>query len=172
MPWTPSGDAMLAKTFKRIIDKQFTSAKEISELTGVSQSTVYRWIAGQSQPDFDSVRLLVRLLPDTRAQKALLTAFTAGSDWHVTHMNLELDVNADGRVDADDALDASCQALKSSSDTLLSIREASKGKVLSSDESLELISLLNHTVRHCTITQRILVDLSEQRKRRKLKLVK
>ncbi len=163
---------MLAKTLKRIIDKEYTSAKEISELTGVSQSTVYRWIANQSQPDFDSIRLLVRLMPDSRAQKAILTAFTAGSDWHVTHMNLELDVNHDGKVDADDALDASCHALKTSSETLLSIREASKGKMLSSDESLELISLLNHTVRHCTITQRILVDMSEQRKRRKLKLVK
>ena len=163
---------MLAKTLKRIIDKQFTSAKEISELTGVSQSTVYRWIAGQSQPDFDSVRLLVRLLPDARAQKALLTSFTAGTDWHVTHMNLELDVNHDGKVDADDALDASCNALQTSSQTLLSIREASKGKILDSDETLELISILNHTVRHCTITQRILVDMSEQRKKRKLKLVK
>ena len=163
---------MLAKTLKRIIDKQFTSAKEISELTGVSPSTVYRWIAGQSQPDFDSVRLLLRLLPDARAQKALLTAFTAGTDWHITHMNLELDVNHDGKVDADDALDASCNALKTSSDTLVSIREASKGKILTSDETLELIALLNHTVRHCTITQRILVDMSEQRKKRKLKLVK
>lgn len=163
---------MLAKTLKRIIDNNFSSAKEISELTGVSQSTVYRWIAGQSQPDFDSVRLLVRLLPDARAQKAILTAFTAGSDWHVTHMNLELDVNMDGKVDADDALDASCHALKTSSDTLVSIREASKGKVLNSDETLELISLLNHTVRHCTITQRILVDMTEQRKKRKLKLAK
>jgi transcriptional regulator with XRE-family HTH domain len=163
---------MLAKTLKRIIDKQFTSAKEISELTGVSQSTVYRWIAGQSQPDFDSVRLLVRLLPDSRAQKAILTAFTAGTDWHVTHMNLELDVNHDGKVDADDALDASCNALKTSSDTLVSIREASKGKILDSDETLELISILNHTVRHCTITQRILVDMAEQRKKRKLKLAK
>lgn len=163
---------MLAKTLQKIIDKKFTTAKEISELSGVSQSTVYRWIAGQSQPDFDSVRLLVRLLPDTRAQKALLTAFTAGTDWHATHMNLELDINHDGKVDADDALDASCHALKSSSETLLSIREASRGKLLSGDETLELISLLNHTVRHCTITQRILVDLAEQRKRRKLKLVK
>jgi len=163
---------MLAKTLKRIIDKDFTSAKEISELTGVSQSTVYRWIAGQSQPDFDSVRLLVRLLPDTRAQKALLTALTAGTDWHVNHINLELelDINMDGKVDAEDALDASCHALKSSSDTLVSIREASKGKILNSDETLELISILNHTVRHCTITQRILVDMAEQRKKRKLKL--
>ena len=91
---------MLAKTLHRIIDKKFTTAKEVSELAGVSQSTVYRWIAGQSQPDFDSVRLLVRLLPDMRAQKALLTAFTAGTDWHATHMNLELDVNHDGKVDA------------------------------------------------------------------------
>jgi len=163
---------MLSQTLQQIIDKKFTTAKEISELAGVSQSTVYRWIAGQSQPEFDSIRLLVRLLPDTRAQKALLTAFTAGTDWHATHMNLELDVNADGKVDANDALDASCHALKTSSDTLLSIREASKGKMLTSDETLELISLLNHTVRHCTITQRILVDMSEQRKKRKLKLVK
>lgn len=163
---------MLSKTLQRIIDKKFTTAKEISELAGVSQSTVYRWIGGQSQPDFDSIRLLVRLLPDTRAQKALLTAFTAGTDWHATHMNLELDLNLDGKVDADDALDASCTALKTSSETLVAIREASKGKLLSPDETLELISLLNHTVRHCTITQRILVDMNEQRKRRKLKLVK
>lgn len=163
---------MLSQTLQQIIDKKFTTAKEISELAGVSQSTVYRWIAGQSQPEFDSIRLLVRLLPDMRAQKALLTAFTAGTDWHATHMNLELDVNHDGKVDANDALDASCHALKTSADTLQSIREASKGKLLTSDETLELISLLNHTVRHCTITQRILVDMTEQRKRRKLKLVK
>lgn len=163
---------MLAKTLKRIVDKNFTSAKEISELTGVSQSTVYRWIAGQSQPDFDSVRLLVRLLPDARAQKELILTFAAGTDWHVTKMELELDVNADGKIDAEDALDASCNALKTSSDTLLAIREASKGKILTSDETLELIAALNHTVRHCTITQRILVDMSEQRKKRKLKLVK
>lgn len=163
---------MLAKTLKRIIDDQITSAKEISELTGVSQSTVYRWIAGQSQPDFDAIRLLVRLLPDKRGQKALLTAFTAGSDWHVTHMNLELDVNLDGKVDADDALDASCHALKTSSDTLMTIRAASKGKILNGDETLELISILSQTVRHCTITQRILVDMAEQRKKRKLKLAK
>ena len=163
---------MLAKTLQRIIDKKFTTAKEISELSGVSQSTVYRWIAGQSQPDFDSVRLLVRLLPDTRAQKALLTAFTAGTDWHATHMNLELDVNQDGKVDADDALDASCAALKTASHTLLSIREASKGKILTGDETIELVSHLNQTIRQCSITQRILVDMAEQRKRRKLKLVK
>jgi len=161
---------MLSKTLKRIIELNYSSAKELSELTGVSQSTVYRWIAGQSQPDFDSVRLLVRLLPDSRAQKALITAFTAGTDWHVTNMELDLDLNSDGKIDAEDALDATCNALKSSSDTLLSIREASKGKMLSSDETLELISLLNHTVRHCSVTQRILVDMAEQRKRRKLKL--
>ncbi|XAM00944.1 helix-turn-helix transcriptional regulator [Phycisphaeraceae bacterium D3-23] len=161
---------MLAKTLQRIIDKKFTTAKEVSELAGVSQSTVYRWIAGQSQPDFDSIRLLVRLLPDMRAQKALLTAFTAGTDWHATHMNLELDVNDDGKVDAEDALDASCEALKTASHTLLAIRQASKGKILSGDETIELISHLNQTVRNCTITQRILVDMAEQRKRRKLKL--
>jgi len=162
---------MLGKTLQRMIDQKLTSARELGDLAGVSTSTVYRWIAGQSQPDFDSVRLLVRNLPERRAQEEILQSFTSGSDWQCTRLDLELDVNNDGRVDADDALDATIESITSAAESLARIR-ASSHHPMTSDETLQTVALLNHVMRHCAITQRILVDIAEQRAKRKLKLVK
>ena len=170
LAWYSMG--MLAKTLQELLDGKLTTAKELGELAGVSTSTVYRWIAGQSQPDFDSIRLLVRHLPEPRAQEAILMAFTAGTDWQCTHMQLELDVNDDGRVDADDALDASIDAVKAASDSLNRVRVAHRGEILSGDETIQLIGKLNQVVRQCTITQRVLIELNEKRQNRRLKLAK
>ena len=51
---------MLARTLQRLIARNLTSAREIGELTGKAPSTVYRWISGASEPDFNSVRLLLK----------------------------------------------------------------------------------------------------------------
>lgn len=163
---------MLARTLQKLIDANLTSAREIGDLAGVSPSTVYRWISRQSQPDFDAIRLLVRHLPERAAQEAIIATFTAGTDWQFTHESLELDVNDDGVINAEDALDASVEAVRSAGESLKSVRQASRRQELSAEDTLELISLLNHVVRQCNITQRILVDLSEQKRRRKLRLAK
>lgn len=163
---------MLARTLQKLIDANLTSAREIGDLAGVSPSTVYRWISRQSQPDFDAIRLLVRHLPERAAQEAIIAAFTAGTEWQFTHEALELDVNDDGAIDAEDALDASVEAVRSAGESLKAVRQASRRHDLGAEETLELISLLNHVVRQCNITQRILVDLSEQKRRRKLRLAK
>ncbi len=163
---------MLARTLQQLIDANLTSAREIGDLAGVSPSTVYRWISRQSQPDFDAIRLLVRHLPERAAQEAIISAFCAGTDWQFTHESLELDVNDDGVIDAEDALDASVEAVRSASESLTAVRKAGRRHDLTAEDTLELISLLNHVVRQCNITQRILVDLSEQRRRRKLRLAK
>ncbi len=162
---------MLAKTLQMLIDQQLTTAKEIGELAGVSTSTVYRWVSGQSQPDFDSIRMLVRHLPNPEAQEAILAIFASGTPWTFTHAELELDVNQDGQVNAEDALDASCEAVKTAGESLMAVRAASRGKLLNSDDTLALISQLNHVVQQCTITQRVLVEMAEARRKRKLKLV-
>ena len=161
---------MLAKTLQYLIDAGHTSAREIGEMAGVSTSTVYRWISGQSQPDFDSIRLLVRHLPRREAQEALISAFTAGTPWQFTHQDLELDVNDDGVIDAEDALDASVEAVKTAGETLRRVRAATRGKPLTADEILQVISQLNHVSRQCMIAERVLVELAERRRKRKLKL--
>ncbi|MEM8737287.1 MAG: helix-turn-helix transcriptional regulator [Planctomycetota bacterium] len=162
---------MLGSTLQRVIDQKRTSAKELGELAGVSTSTIYRWIAGQSQPDFDSIRLLVRHLPDDHAQEEILQAFTTGTDWHCTRMDLQLDVNDDGVIDSEDALDATIECVKAAGESLSAIRSGSH-QPMTADETLQTVSLLNHVIKHCAITQRVLVDVAEQRRKRKLKLAK
>ena len=82
------------------------------------------------------------------------------------------DVNDDGVIDAEDALDASIETVKSAGHSLKSVRNANRDGMLTSDEILELVALLNHVSRQWTITQRVLVELAEQQRRRKLKLAK
>lgn len=163
---------MFDKTLQRIIDEKWTTAREIGELAGVSTSTVYRWLSGETQPDFNSVRLLLRHMTHPRAQEALLGCFTSGTTWQFIRNELDLDVNRDGRIDADDAMDASCEAVKAAADHLHQIRGTCRGRMPTSDETLEMISLLNQAVRHCTIAQRVLVDMAEKRKKQALKLAR
>ena len=162
---------MLAKTLQLLIDENLTTAKEIGELSGVSTSTVYRWISGQSQPDYDSIRLLVRHMPRKEAQEAILAGFAAGTDWQFNHMDLELDVNDDGRVDVDDALDAAINMMRGAAETLAQLRAAQNGEPMDADKTLQQVALLNQVARNCTITQRVLVDMAEQKRKRKLRLV-
>ena len=160
---------MLQKTLQRVIDQKLTSAREIGELAGVSTSTVYRWIAGQSQPDFDSIRLLVRHLPDKRAQEEILSSFLNGTEWNASRMDLELDFNADGKVDSEDALEATIESVQAAAKSLGRIHGAAHHP-MTAEETLQTIALLNHVVRHCTLTQRVLIDMGEQRAKRKLKI--
>ena len=75
---------LLAPTLQKLIDANATTAKDLGEMAGVSSSTIYRWINGESEPDFDSIRLILHHLPDPNAQLAILTAFIAGTPWTVT----------------------------------------------------------------------------------------
>ncbi len=163
---------MFDKTLQRIIEQKWTSARELGELAGVSTSTVYRWISGETQPDFNSVRLLLRHLTHPRAQEELLTCFTSGTQWHFTRAELELDFNQDGRIDAEDAMDASCAAVKAAADSMDQVRSACRGKTPSAEETLEMIALLNRVIRKCTVAQRVLVDMAERRKNKQLKLAR
>jgi transcriptional regulator with XRE-family HTH domain len=163
---------MLSRTLQQLVDRKLTTAREMGELTGVSTSTVYRWIAGQSQPDFDAIRLLVRLLPNPAAQEALLRVVTAGTDWKLDRLELELDINGDGRVDAADALDASIAAVKHVADSLTQVRAkcCDDAQPANAEDTLALISELGDAMTHCTIAQRVLLAMAEQRRKRKLKL--
>ncbi|QNN22066.1 helix-turn-helix transcriptional regulator [Planctomycetales bacterium ZRK34] len=163
---------MLSKTLAQLIERKLTTAREIGELTGVAPSTVYRWIRGESEPDFNAVRLLVRHLHSADCVEAILAAFTAGSAWRFYSLEAELDVNADGQINVDDALDSTISAVRSASRSLSAVRKASLDGVIDTEESIELVALLNDVIRQCSITQQVLVHMSEARSRRKLKLTK
>lgn len=165
---------MLSKTLQKIIDQKLTSAGEIGELTGKAPSTVYRWISGKSEPDFNSIRLLLRHLPNPRAQQAILSVFTAGTAWQAVRAEADLDVNADGCVDADDALDAAIKSVQSCGRSLRGIHQACKGGDLSPDATVSVVADLDEVMQCCHIARQVLVQVCEtqQKRRKRLKLAK
>lgn len=163
---------MLGQTLQRLIDQNLTTAREIGQVAGVSASTVYRWIAGQSQPTFDAIRLILRDIPDPRVGEAILATFTAGTPWHAQHLDLDLDVNDDGQIDGEDALDSSIETVRTATTSLTHIRKACRNQSLSADQAVTLISLLNRVAAHCAVTQGVISEMAEQRRRRKLKMAR
>lgn len=158
---------MLGKTLQRLIDENLTTASEIGELAGVSTSTVYRWITGQSQPNFHSIRLLLRHLPHPRAQEAILIAFAAGTGWRFIPVEMNPDINADGRVDAHDALDAAVVAVKSVADSLERVRQACRShNAVLAEEAHGAIRLLRQSMRQCAVAERVLVEITQKRRRK------
>ncbi|MHC4994992.1 MAG: hypothetical protein ACYTGQ_08065 [Planctomycetota bacterium] len=160
---------MLSETLQWIIDEEITSARELGEITGVATSTVYRWIRNENQPDFDSVRLMVSHLKDKRATQAIVAAFVAGTNWHVLDTEVDLDLNEDGRVDVEDAIEAAIGAIRTAARSLDQIHTSAREGKITTEQSVELISELNGAIRHCTISQRVLMHMAEARKKRKIR---
>ncbi len=69
------------------------------------------------------------------------------------------------------ALDATIETVKCVGESLSRIRSGAHSP-MNADETLATLSLLGQVVTHCVVTQRVLVDMAEQRKKRKLRLAK
>ncbi len=157
---------LLAPTLQKLIDTDATTAKDLGEMAGVSSSTIYRWINGESEPDFDSIRLILHHLPDPQAQLAILTAFIAGTPWTVTQNAGELDVNNDGRVGTEDALDAAIQCVSVASDSLQQIRTACRDGKVSQAEAAHVAQLLADVINQCSITQQVVMSIAQPERRK------
>lgn len=158
---------MLAQTLQRLVNDKLTNVREIAELTGVASSTVYRWLSGESIPDFETVRMLVRQLPNNEAKEAIITTFVAGTPYRTFHVDADLDVNQDGAIDLNDALDASINSVKSASDSLTSIRLNCNDESEVRHGASQAVTSLDEAIRQCATAQQVLVHLVEENRRRK-----
>jgi hypothetical protein len=161
---------MIAKTLNMLIEKQWSSAREMGEICGKAPSTIYRWIQGQSEPDFVSIKLLLRKLGNRSAQQALLAAFLSDTPWQAVRFDHDLDTNSDGHVNAEDALEAAIKTVKLTGESLDVIHCACKhGKVDASD-AVDIIALLDEIAEQSQLARRIVAREVERRKKAKLKL--
>lgn len=155
---------MLAPTLRRLIEDKRTHAKELAQVAGVAPSTVYRWIDGESEPDFTHLARLMSGLHDTLAREGLLLALLGESGFSVRRENLKLDVNGDGVVDHHDAIAAVCHAIGHTTDSLQAIHDASRDRRLSADELTQVLALLQAAAVQCATTQAVLVEMGKGRK--------
>lgn len=157
---------LIAPTLQKLIDDHTTTAKDLGEMAGVSSSTIYRWINGESEPDFDSIRLILHHLSNSDAQLAILTAFMAGTPWTVTHSTGDLDVNHDGRIGPEDALDSAIHCVSVASDSLQQIRTACRDGKVTQNEAQQVSQLLADVINQCSITQQVVMTIVEPERRK------
>lgn len=152
---------MISAALSNIIEQKLTTVGEISELAGVSPSTVYRWINGQTQPPYDAVRLLIRHLPDPQAQRVLLLYTIRGTPWQIRGPHENLDINDDGKIDGNDALDTMIRVVRNASTSLVQIREALRQKPLTHHEMMEALETLEDVAIESCLAQQILARIQE-----------
>ena len=157
---------LIAPTLQKLIDDHTTTAKDLGEMAGVSSSTIYRWINGESEPDFDSIRLILHHLTDSNAQLAILTAFMAGTPWTVTNAAGNLDINHDGRIGPEDALDSAILCVSVASDSLQQIRTACRDGKVTQDDAQRVSQLLADVINQCSITQQVVMTIVEPQRRK------
>lgn len=170
-PDSPQDTPMIDRTLKLILDQGLATIGEISELAGVAPSTVYRWIAGTSEPSFSAIAMLLRQVRNPQAQAHLVHAYLAGSSWQGHDTTGELDVNADGHIDVLDALDLSIDCVNTASQTLTDVRNLSRDGKVTENDAGHLMEMLRQLVHQCTITQKVLVRLSAPKKRKRARRV-
>lgn len=155
---------MLSVTLRRLIDQKLTTAREIGELTGTAPSTVYRWIRGEAQPSFDTIRLLMRHLRNREAQAALLAAFTVSTPWRFSADDVDIEIPRESGADIHVDLESALRTLQATIRSMSTIHDAAGDRSLSDNETEQLMRDTQAVIRASTLLQKNIQSLSEARR--------
>ncbi|MEM1208419.1 MAG: helix-turn-helix transcriptional regulator [Planctomycetota bacterium] len=104
-PGTPN---VLSEVIRRVCTQEgWTNQTTLADLAGVSDPTVTRWAADEAQPRWHHIQAIIAHHPDVRVRRAFAALIQRPEDDELS--DDDLDVNHDGRIDAEDAADLSLQ---------------------------------------------------------------
>lgn len=146
---------MIQAVLQKLVDEHRLSVREMSELTGRGESTVYRWLSGESQPAYRDIAHLVRKVSDAKAREQLLCVILAG-----------LPVVVDWREDAERAdelepgsRDVSLRLGLRAIQNMVEALELQQATEARSDEGLsQTLQLLDEAIRNLTASKRWLME--------------
>ena len=153
---------MLANVLRQMVQDRLTTPTEISELAGVSISTVYRWMNGQSHPGFDSIRLLIRHLSNPEAQRSLLTALLAGTAWRILHSGHHSPTGTDSPVDTPRTMNRVLNTLRESSTVLTLVHDRLSSNPHAREPIVHALPVLAKLLDEASQAQRALQHAYEQ----------
>lgn len=132
------GLQVISETIRFVVNQGWTTNVELAELGHISDSSVGRYATDESQPDFRTVQLWVRNHPSPRVRQAFADLFLEGTGGAaILPVDVAAaDVNGDGRLTCDDALDSAIQAMGDTRDALVEVRAATRDGQVTSGELL------------------------------------
>jgi len=138
---------MIADVLRKITYQSMTSVHEIATITGRGESTVYRWINGESQPDFMSICKLANQLPSNEARQRLLDYFTQSMPVAITWAGDDLESAEDVKEPSLCRPIHSCvEALDNIADAMRLITRHGGGESLNQEQRLEATNLINLSI--------------------------
>lgn len=156
---------VLSEVIRTVTARLWTTQAHLAELAGVSDATVSRWASDEAQPRFDQVLALATHHPDHRVRDAFRRLMPSAQDDRVT--DTELDVNRDGRIDAEDAADLSLKILDDTATLQRIIQAIRMAGDLRGPVRRDLAATLRenaHLIRHdAELMDRLADDIEEQR---------
>lgn len=115
----------LGGILKTLDQQRVISAADVADATGASLSTAYRWMQGESEPPYSQLRALCRELPAEAAEQIVRDLI--GSRFTlIAAEDADPDINGDGRVDVNDALDGAITCTRDANHMLEQVRDATR----------------------------------------------
>ena len=141
---------VISQVLSELVHQKVTSVKEIADVTGRGESTVYRWLAGQSEPEFSEMVTLMRSVASPKVRKRLVDTFIKELPVQVEWLN-----DADGALSPTatsqqrmDAVDLAVLAMASLVRVLIAQRPSLRGKELDDKDREETVELIEAAERH------------------------
>jgi len=153
---------MLGDLLRKLVDDRLTSAKELERATGRGASTVYRWMAGQSQPDLGDVEKMLTGMESYEARRKLLGHILRDTPVRVEWLDAEEGARAATTSKArTDALDMSLTSLRLVADVLRRQRDAlHNGRRMAGEEYAETVGMIEQAIHHLTLSKNLLGSAS------------
>lgn len=137
------------------------------EATGRDHSTLYRYLAGSSQPSYHTIQQLFAHCDDEEIQLALLADFTRGVAIAFSHIPAELDIDGDGDVNMDDVLEAAIAANFELAEWLQDIQKATHDGKVTQVELIQADTLGRRVIASVLAALGILDHIAERQGRRR-----
>ena len=150
---------MIAMVIRRLLDAKLTTVKELEEVTGRGTSTIYRWLNGESEPQYSDVRLIVRHMRDPEAQRTMVSLLASDLPVVVKWTNdddFTVQDEAGQTHDGHEVLDRTLLALDCLTHVLSEQNEAIHKQKVTEESFANLITMMDQTIRHLTASKNML----------------
>lgn len=157
---------MIRAVLQQLIDEHQLTVREISQITERGESTIYRWLNGESQPAYRDVASLVRNVSNPQAREQLLCVILAGLPVVVEWLEgAERDegIDADAR---DVPLRLSMRALQTLVNALALEQQGHNAKAYSDHHTNQIVKLLDEAIRNLTASKGWLLRNADPPRRR------
>lgn len=130
----PDTMSIFAAILTESVNRSYITVRDIADIADTSESTVYRWLRGESEPSASNIRDLIRHehTPHSLRDSLKLELFGV--------VEVDMDFNHDGRVDMDDLYDVDAAIAKLHGDDVACTRDETRDGQFTEHETAACMS--------------------------------